>query len=130
MSRAPRPAATSRRRFLQALGSASLMPFLSHPATGALPPAGEAPSGAAAPPPAPTQAPAGPVELDQALAAEARGLADILQRRYGERFDDAALHALRADVEGGLRDARALCAVRLQNADEPAVVFRALPLAE
>jgi hypothetical protein len=109
--------ATTRRRFLQALGSTSLMPLLSYAAPDA-------------PPPDTAPAPVHPADQDEALVAEARGLVDILERRFAGRFDDAALHALRSDVEGVLRDARALRAVELRNADEPAVIFRTLPLAE
>ena len=47
----------------------------------------------------------------------------LVRERYGDRLDTAALEALRPTIEGIVRDARALQAVRLSNADEPAQPF-------
>jgi hypothetical protein len=51
----------------------------------------------------------------------------VIQRRFGARFDDAQLEAIRADLEDNVRAGRLLRGVALKNSDEPAVVFRALP---
>lgn len=110
-----RPA--SRREFLRALGAASALPLV-----GALPLAAQPPA-----PPAPLPAAATPEAVEAADAADARSLAEIVERRFGARLDEAQLYEIRKDIEGSLAAGRVLRAVALQNGDEPAVVFRALP---
>ena len=106
----------SRREFLRALGAASALPLV-----GALPLAAQPPA-----PPAPLPAAATPEAVEAADAADARSLAEIVQRRFGARFDEAQLYEIRKDIEGSLAAGRVLRAAALQNGDEPAVVFRAL----
>jgi hypothetical protein len=113
----PRPAPASRRDFLRVLGAASALPLL-----GALPAAAQAP-----PQSTRTAAGAVPDNADAALAADARSLGDILQRRYGTRLTEAQWYAVRQDLEGVLEAGRALRAVPLQNADGPVTLFAALP---
>lgn len=117
---APRPPAT-RREFLRALGAASALPLV-----GALPIAEAA---APAPPtpaaPVPTAAPADSTAT--VAAADARDLTEIVRRRFGARLTEAQLYEIRKDIEGSLDAARLLRDVPLQNADEPATFFRALP---
>ena len=119
-SPAPRPPA-SRREFLRALGAASALPLV-----GALPVAKAA---AAAPPapaaPVPASAPADSTAT--VAAADARDLTEIVRRRFGARLTEAQLYEIRKDIEGSLDAGRLLRDVPLQNADEPATSFRALP---
>ena len=115
-SASPRPPA-SRREFLRALGAASALPLV-----GALPVAAEPPAPAA---PAPAAAPAEPAETTD--AADARSLTEIVRRRFGARLTEAQMYEIRKDIEGGLAAGRSLREVVLQNADEPATLFRVLP---
>jgi hypothetical protein len=113
----PPPAPASRRDFLRVLGAASALPLMV-----ALPAAAEAP-----PQSTRTAAGAAPNDADAALAADARSLGDILQRRYGTRLTEAQWYAVRQDLEGVLDAGRALRAVPLQNAEGPVTHFSALP---
>jgi hypothetical protein len=107
----------SRRAFLQALGATAVPLLAGWPAL-AQPPA-----------PSPTPPPEPPPDPEKAAdAAEARAQAEILERRYGAGWTEEQKAELQADLEGGCAAGRALRALRLANADEPDVVFRALPL--
>ena len=115
-SLAPRPPA-SRREFLRALGAASALPLV-----GALPVVAEPPAPAA---PAPAAAP--PELAETTDAADARSLTEVVRRRFGARLTEAQMYEIRKDIEGGLAAGRSLRDVVLQNADEPATLFRVLP---
>ena len=91
---------------------------------GALPEVAAEPPAPAAP--APAAAPPEPAETTD--AADARSLTEIVRRRFGARLTEAQLYEIRKDIEGGLAAAgRSLREVVLQNADEPATLFRVLP---
>ena len=121
-SPAPRPPA-SRRDFLRALGAASALPLV-----GALPVAEVRPAAAAPPAPAAHAPAAAPADSTvNVAAADARDLTEIVRRRFGARLTEAQLYEIRKDIEGGLDAGRLLRDVPLQNADEPATFFRALP---
>jgi hypothetical protein len=51
--------------------------------------------------------------------AEVEGLFALVRDRYGDRLTHAQLDDVKKGVEGTVRLARALRAVKLQNADEP-----------
>jgi len=111
-------ASTSRRRFLGALGATAALPLVT-----ALPAWTEP----AAPPAPPKTEPEPQQDPERAGdAADANSLLEIIERRFGSRFDAAQLDAIRDDLEGSLRAGRALRAWPLRNSDEPDVVFRAL----
>jgi len=112
---------TSRRHFLQALGAATALPLVARMAPAQTPPA-STPTPATAPTPATTPA------VDPGVEADARRLLDIVQRRYGSRLDGAQLDAIRDDLQDGIQSGQALRKVALGNSDEPAIVFRALPV--
>ncbi len=116
-SRSPvRPA--TRRAFLRALGAAGALPLI-----GTLPAVAQPPRPEDPPPAAPP-----PETEDTEDAADARSLGEIIQRRFGSRLSEPQVYAIRKDIEGGLAAGRSLRAVPLQNGDEPATLFRVLPL--
>ncbi len=106
---------TGRREFLVTVGLAGVSSALA-PAAASL---------AQAPPTAP------PAKADTAAAqagepsADARALADIVQRRYGEHLTPQQLDAVRADFDDTLKATKRLREVKLQNADEPDFTFKA-----
>ena len=51
--------------------------------------------------------------------AEVERLFALVSDRYGDRLTPAQLHDVKKGVEGMVRLARSLRAVKLQNADEP-----------
>jgi len=60
-----------------------------------------------------------------AVRAEVETLLALVRERYGSRLDAEQLAGVRTAIEGIVRAARALRAVRLGNADEPAQPFAA-----
>jgi len=106
-----------RRNFLQALGTAAALPFVGR----ALPSIAQTAPATPAPPPAPAATP----PADPGIAADARALLEVVQRRWGGHLDAKQLDAVREDIEGNLGAAKALRGLALTNADEPDVIFRA-----
>ena len=118
-------ARTSRRRFVQLLGATAAVA----PLATALPAAAQtSPAPVPTAPPPAQPAPGAASEVDPQVAADARALTDMIQRRFGDRFDAAQVGSIREDLEGNLGAGRTLRAVALRNADEPDIVFRARPL--
>jgi len=60
-----------------------------------------------------------------ALHAEVETMLALVRERYGSRLDAEQLAGVRTAIEGIVQAARALRAVRLSNADEPAPPFAA-----
>jgi hypothetical protein len=119
---------TSRRRFVQILGAAAAVT----PFAGAMQVAAQtaAPTSTPTPTPAPTPTapPAAAAPEDPDLAADARSITEMIQRRYGARLDATQLKAVEADVQSTLGAGRTLRKLDVRNADEPDVAFRARPL--
>jgi hypothetical protein len=113
----------TRRRFLQTLGlagvtSAFVAPALVRAQSATAP----APAGAPTPSPADTtRAAAPPGEISE----DAKALAGILSRRYGDHLTPEQLDSIRKDLDGDLQATKRLRAVKLGNADEPDFTFRA-----
>ncbi|HZM14634.1 MAG TPA: hypothetical protein VFE28_01425 [Candidatus Krumholzibacteria bacterium] len=103
----------SRRRFLQALAAVTAAPW----ARAALPGLGLAAAAAAARAQAPSEET--PVEVGPWL--------EILKQRYGQRLSPEQLQAIQENLGWTARTGKTLRAAALTNADEPDVVFRALP---
>jgi hypothetical protein len=59
------------------------------------------------------------------VRTEVETLLALVRERYGDRLDAEQLAGVRATVEGIVRAARAVRAVRLANTDEPAQPFAA-----
>lgn len=117
---------TSRRWFLRTVGAASAaLPFapLMPAAAQTQPPTANPTAGPAAPPPTPP-AP----DAKSEFAADARNLAELVERRFGTRLSAADKDAVRADLQDGLESGRVLRNLDLTNADEPDVVFQARAL--
>lgn len=57
------------------------------------------------------------------VAAEVEAMLGLVRERYGDRLDAEQLAAVRTSIEAIVQAARALRAVRLTNADEPAQPF-------
>ena len=60
-----------------------------------------------------------------AVHAEVETMLALVRERYGSRLDADQLAGVRTALEGIVQAARALRAVRLTNADEPAQPFAA-----
>ena len=60
-----------------------------------------------------------------AVRAEVETLLALVRERYGSRLDADQLAGVRTAIEGIVQASRALRAVRLSNADEPAQPFAA-----
>jgi len=60
-----------------------------------------------------------------AVRAEVEAMLALVRERYGPRLDAEQLAGVRTAIEGIVQAARALRAVRLTNADEPAQPFAA-----
>lgn len=122
MPRSQPPVVPDRRRFLKTVGLASLAsamaPTVHALAQSATPPAGSA---AAKPDSAASPAPAGPPEISE----DARALAEIVRRRYGQHLSSEQLEAVTRELDGRIRGGKALRDAKLVNADEPDVTFRA-----
>jgi hypothetical protein len=102
-----------RRRLLESLAALPLLPSTLAPAE--KPPQ---PIPAATPTPAPGEVKPGPV---------AETLAEVVRHRWGSHFGPEDLEEIRKGIEGNLRAAERLRAVKLRNADEPVTAFAALP---
>ncbi|HUP36271.1 MAG TPA: hypothetical protein VNC82_12615 [Candidatus Limnocylindria bacterium] len=61
----------------------------------------------------------------EAVRAEVEMLLALVRERYGSRLDADQLAGVRTAIEGIVQASRALRAVRLTNADEPAQPFAA-----
>ena len=120
MPRSQPPPAPARRRFIKAVGLASLSTALAPPllalAQSATPPGG----GAAAPAkPDSATAPAGPPEISE----DARSLAEIVRRRYGKHLTPEQLEAVARELDGRVRGGKTLRETKLANSDEPDFTF-------
>jgi hypothetical protein len=112
--------ATDRRRFLQVLGLAGIagaMPASGLLAQSSTPPRSPARADSAATPPPPAT-PTGPSD-------DARALAEILKRRYGQHLNDEQLLAVTRELDQRIQGGRRLREAKLVNADEPDTTFRA-----
>jgi hypothetical protein len=106
-----------RRRFLALVGLAGLSSMLGVPGaagaqTGATPPT---PSSAPAAPPAPAA---------PEISDDARALASIVKRRFGQHLDEPMLAKVTEEIENRLAGGRRLRGVTLANSDEPDSTFR------
>jgi hypothetical protein len=121
-----------RRRFLQLLGMAGLTSAVNS-SMGAWPGARVA---LAAPSPRPgAKASAAPVAApaDSARAGaestevseDARALASVIERRYGQHLNAQQLGAITQEIDWRLKSGQRLRDVRLRNQDEPDFVFQA-----
>ncbi len=123
-----------RRRFLARFGLAGLaslsLPALAFsrtkaprgsPSPGASPVDSTRPAGV--PPDSATASPAAakPPEISE----DARALAEVLKRRYGQHLTPEQLEAVTKEVENRLQGGKTLRAAKLANRDEPDFTFHA-----
>jgi len=118
MPRTPQPSEPDRRRFLKTLGIAGLSSALipSSLSFAQTPTSGPA---AATPDSATTPAAPAPPEISE----DARSLAEIVRRRYGQHLSPEQLEAVTRELNGRLQGGRRLRETRLTNADEPDFTF-------
>lgn len=113
---------SDRRRFLKTVGLAGISSALVVPVlSGAQSPAPAIPGGAARPAPADSAKVAGPAEV----GADARALAGIIERRYGQHLSKEQLESIAQDFEGDLKALKRMRETKLGNGDEPDFTFRA-----
>jgi hypothetical protein len=122
--------AADRRRFLRLAGLAGLTslgaPALafaqSKPPAGATPPASAgtpapAPPDTAGKPPAPENPPE--------ISEDARALASVIRRRYGQHLTPDQLEAVTREIDGRIQGGRRLRDLEFANGDEPDFTFGA-----
>jgi negative regulator of sigma E activity len=80
-------------------------------------------------PPTPQPAPGTPAPQTPPAAGtpseEARALAAVLEKRFGDRLTREQWDGVASDLDGDLAAGKRLAAVKLANADEPDFAFRA-----
>ena len=108
---------TSRRQFAKSIATTLVAaPLVASLVKGQTP---TKPKEAAAPPnPQPSPAPQKPSPLAEAYT-------EVARVRFGEKLAPEQLEQIRKDMEGNVRTADRLRAVKLQNGDEPDFVFAA-----
>jgi len=112
-----------RRRFLKRVGMAGLA-SLSAPALALAQAAPAAPrKRGAAPKRQPASAPVS--EKPPAISEDARALAAIVKRRYGQHLAPGQLEAVTKEIQNRLEGGKALRAAGLANRDEPDFTFQA-----
>lgn len=119
MSESSLPSGGDRRRFLKLVGLAGITSGLLRPPFAWA--QGPAPTPGATPAPAAPPAEEKPPEISE----DARSLADILRRRYGQHLSPDQLEALAQDLDDDVKQGRRLRAVKLANGDEPDFTFHA-----
>lgn len=116
--RSDTPARTSRRRFTRnvaaALVAAPFAPSLVH---------AQAPAAKQAPQPPKPQPSPSPAAPKPSPAAEA--YTEVVRARFGDHLTPAQLDQIKKDVDGNVRAAERLRAIKLKNGDEPDFIFSA-----
>jgi len=113
----------SRRRFVGLLGWAGAVAVA--PGGPALAVAARTRRDAANPPPvSPEKQPAATPENPEA-SEDARALAAVLERRYGEHWSAEQLKSVTLDLDGDLKAAQRLREMKLGNGEEPDFTFKA-----
>jgi hypothetical protein len=108
---------TSRRQFAKSIATT----FVAAPLAASLVTAQTPtkPREAAAPPsPQPSPTPQKPTPLAEAYA-------EVARTRFGEKLTPEQLEQIKKDLDGNIRNADRLRAVKLKNADEPDFIFSA-----
>lgn len=116
------PFDADRRRFLQSAGLAGLASLWA-PALAAA--QAKAPPERATEPKEEAKAATPPAPKPPEISDDARALAEVLKRRYGQHLTPEQLEAVTREIENRLQGGRALRAAKLANADEPDFTFRA-----
>jgi hypothetical protein len=114
------PASASRRRFTKTVAAALVAAPLARSVAQTPPAAKEA---VAPPNPQPTPSPS--PQQQQPPSPLALAYLEVARLRFGEKLSEEEMTRLRRDINGNLRSADALRAVKLKNADEPDFVFSA-----
>jgi hypothetical protein len=119
---------TGRRRFLRTVGMAGVSSALAVPvmslARGPGVPTQPVPASAVPPPPAPADTATAASKAPE-ISADARALAEIIERRYGEHLTKEQVESIRKDFDGDLKATKRLREVKLANSDEPDFTFKA-----
>ena len=122
MTRQPR---TGRRQFLKTVGLAGVSSALVVPAMSVAQGPGTATT------PAKPDSTSAVADTAQAapkppeISADARALAGIIERRYGDGLTKEQLESIAQDLEGDLKGTKRLREVKLGNSDEPDFTFKA-----
>ncbi|MBI1799018.1 MAG: hypothetical protein HYR73_04970 [Candidatus Eisenbacteria bacterium] len=122
------PAPSGRREFLKLVGLAGISTTLGAPAL-AIAQAAKSVAGASPVPPV-TAAPAdsaksGLAEKPAGPSEDAKALASIIQRRYGEHLDADQMKEVTDELDSRIQGGQRLRAAKLANGDEPDFTFRA-----
>ncbi|HEY3215328.1 MAG TPA: hypothetical protein VGK93_02425 [Candidatus Eisenbacteria bacterium] len=112
----------SRRRFVRLLGWAGAVAVA--PGGPALAAAARARRESAATRASASKPPA-PTAKSPEVSEDARALAAVLKRRYGEHWNPDQLKSITSDVDGDLKAAHSMREVKLENGEEPDFTFKA-----
>ncbi len=114
------PSSPDRREFLRRVGLAGLTTAVVTPAL-ALAQTAKTVSGMTSPaPPDTAKAAAAPKPPSE----DAKALASVIQRRYGQHLDADQLKKVTEDIDGRIEGGKRLRASRLANGDEPDFIFK------
>jgi hypothetical protein len=115
-------ASIGRRRFVQLMGWAGAAAVAQGgPALTAAAQKAKTSNRPATPPPSPSPTPAPESEVSD----EARALAEVVKRRYGDRVTPQELEIITHDLDSDLQGIHRLREAKLANADEPDITFKA-----
>lgn len=114
------PSSPNRREFLKRVGLAGLTTAVANPAL-ALAQTAKTVSGMISPA-APDTAKA--AEVPKPPSDDAKALASVIQRRYGQHLDADQLKQVTEDIDGRIDGGKRLRASKLANGDEPDFIFK------
>jgi hypothetical protein len=112
----PNSKQTSRRQFAKSVATTLIAAPLAAQLAKAQTPAKKEPTA----PPNPQQTPA-----PQKPSPVAEAYAEVARQRFGEKWTPEQLEQVKKDVDGNVRTADRLRAIKLKNGDEPDFVFSA-----
>lgn len=116
----PTESPVPRRRFLKTLGLAGITTAVAP----AMSLAQSSTPGGSAPAP-PTTAPKAEPQKPEPPSDDAKALASIIERRYGQHLSKEQLASITRDFDGDLQGGKRLRGAKLENSDEPDAIFRA-----
>ena len=114
----------ARRRFLKTIGLAGLTSAIA-PAALSLAQSAQPiyPPGVPPPKSAPKPAAPGAAGAPEPPGEDAKALAAIIKRRYGQHLNAEQIDSIARDFDGDIKGAKRLHDVKLTNGDEPDVTF-------
>ncbi|MCA1591355.1 MAG: hypothetical protein LC754_01595 [Acidobacteria bacterium] len=114
---------TSRRQFAKSVAAALVAAPIASSMTSAQTPSSKEPKAPPNPQPTPTPAPSSSAPPKPSPVVEA--YAEVARVRFGERLTPEEFERVKRDLDGNVRAAERLRAIKLKNSDEPDFIFSA-----